>query len=300
MIRNNNQVETMQNKIIKNSKCVILNQYNQYSQYGHVSVLSSIRTGARVSIQSIPSLNSWNTAVIRMIIEPLLSTFLYVFLSGAVSGGFNGAVSASTLADVMGACSISTSMTVSEALAWDRFEGTTPFVLTSAKVALPLWFGRIIALVTISLVSDAVTLFITMLVVSPSAFLMINMSALMLLFLIVPVASTGFGIAIAAISMMMNDVYTISNALSAILPIVCGVIAPISIFPKMMQYVLYVIPVTHVTQVSRNIVDGSVNVGVLLLVILIVGALWAIVGVIIWNVGVAVQQRKGTLTNIGF
>jgi len=25
-----------------------------------------------------------------------------------------------------------------------------------------------------------------------------------------------------------------------------------------------------------------------------------IVGVIIWNIGVAVQQRKGTLTNIGF
>ncbi|RIY23714.1 ABC transporter, partial [Bifidobacteriaceae bacterium NR021] len=48
-------------------------------------------------------------------------------------------------------------------------------------------------------VSDAVTLFITMLVVSPSAFFVINMSALMLLFLIVPVASTGFGIAIAAI-----------------------------------------------------------------------------------------------------
>ena len=312
MIRNNNQVETMRNKIIQNSKCARLHQYNQYSQYGHVSVLSSIRTGARVSIQSIPSLNSWNTAVIRMIIEPLLSTFLYVFLAGAVSGGFNGAASvatsagfnhsliASTLAAVMGACSISTSMTVSEALAWDRFEGTTPFVLTSAKVALPLWFGRIIALVTISLVSDAVTLFITMLVVSPSAFFVINMSVLMLLFLIVPVASTGFGIAIAAISMMMNDVYTISNALSAILPIVCGVIAPISVFPKMMQYVLYVIPVTHVTQVSRSIVDGSVNVDVSLLVILIVGALWAIVGVIIWNVGVAIQRRKGTLTNIGF
>ncbi|RFT28042.1 ABC transporter, partial [Gardnerella vaginalis] len=54
------------------------------------------------------------------------------------------------------------------------------------------------------------------------------------------------------------------------------------------------------TQVSRSIVDGSVNVGVSLLVILVVGMLWAIVGVIIWNVGVAVQQRKGTLTNIGF
>lgn len=42
MIRNNNQVETMRNKIIQNSKCARLHQYNQYSQYGHVSVLSSI------------------------------------------------------------------------------------------------------------------------------------------------------------------------------------------------------------------------------------------------------------------
>ncbi|RIY28599.1 ABC transporter, partial [Bifidobacteriaceae bacterium NR016] len=80
----------------------------------------------------------------------------------------------------------------------------------------------------------------------------------------------------------------------------CGVIAPISVFPKMVQYVLYVIPVTHVTQVSRSIVDGSVSVGVSLLVILIVGVLWAIVGVIIWNVGVVIQRRKGTLTTIGF
>lgn len=77
MTRNNNQVETMRNKIIQNSKYARLHQYNQYSQYGHVSVLSSIRTGARVSIQSIPSLNSWNTAVIRMIVE---ASFIHVLI----------------------------------------------------------------------------------------------------------------------------------------------------------------------------------------------------------------------------
>lgn len=272
----------------------------QYTKYGHTNIFASIATGAKISIQSIPSLSTWNTAIIHMIIEPLLSTFLYVSLSGMFNSGSQHNMLASTLAAVMGSCSLSTSMTVSEALAWDRFERTTPFVLTGARVGIPLWIGRISALITISLASDAITLVITLLLVDFTAFWTLNITFVLLLFIVTTLASTGFGIAIASVSMMMDDIYTIANALTAILPIIGGMIAPTSIFPQSMQHALSTLPITHITQISRAITRNATNnLGISLLVVLLIGLVWATIGILIWNIGVSIQRKKGILTNLG-
>ena len=257
---------------------------------------------ARVTFHSIPSLSSRNTAAMQMLVEPLLSTFLYLLLSGIIGSHLadqHNLIQA-TLAAVLGSCSISTSMVVSEALAWDRFEGTTPFVLLASRASWSVWMGRIAALVVVNLISNATTLFITLLLVDAHSFLLLPWGYICTVLVFALVSSTGFGIAVAAISMLLRDIYTLPNLLSALLPIIGGVIAPFSIFPAPLRAVLSIIPLPHITE-SARILSNSDNSGWLTpaLTSLGVGIAWAIIGFAIWRISLRIQRRRGTLTNLG-
>lgn len=267
-----------------------------------VSEFARIRIGARITVSSMPSLESWRLTLIHMLAEPVLSALLYLFLSGMIGCGGHDARSivAVSLAAVFGSCSISTSLTVSEALAWDRFEGTMPFIALASRHAISVWIGRIGMLCLISLVSNMATLFITLALVDVTLLFSLPWLMVVLMLFVVLFSSVGFGVAIASLSMLMNDIYTIPNILSALLPIIGGVVAPVQVFPSLMQYGLSVLPIAHVTTAVRAMSSNLVaSASFSIINALITGICWALLGCVIWRLSFAVQRKRGTLTNLG-
>lgn len=268
--------------------------------YGIRRVGSGIAIGARVAINSMPSLQTLNTALMRMLVEPLLQTFLYLLLSGVLGlqGWQAGNLIQATLTAVFGSCSISTSLAVAEALAWDRFEGTTPFVLIAAQLSWPQWIGRIGAMLGVNLISNIVTLLITLLLVYPSSLMILPWGMLILLLVVTIIASAGFGIVVASLSMLMSDIYTIPNFLSAVLPLIGGVIAPVTVFPQFVQVLVAAFPLSWVTHAARG-VQKNVLISTDMIGAFVAGIIWAIIGFVIWRVSLHIQRKRGTLTNLG-
>ncbi|WP_454892274.1 ABC transporter permease [Alloscardovia omnicolens] len=162
------------------------------------------------------------------------ATFLYLLFSGLLSAPHTAQASLTqaSLAAMLGSCSVSTSLIVSEALAWDRLEGTTTFVMLAPRSPWALWTGRVLALMGVNMLSNIVTLFATLSLVSMHTLTAISWRDLLVLTLVTLISSTGFGISRAALSMLMKDIYTLSNFLSAVLPIIGGIIAPVSSLPS--------------------------------------------------------------------
>ncbi|TCD53904.1 ABC transporter [Alloscardovia theropitheci] len=270
-----------------------------------MSIFHRFYSGAKVTISSLPSLSSLDTAIMQMFVEPLLSTFLYLLLSGMIgmhlsgSGQSDQTLLQATLAAVLGSCSLATSLVVSEALAWDKFEGTTRFVLLASRSAWPVWCGRVCALIGVNLVSNFVTLFVTLVLVDAKSLVIINWGELIVLLIVTIIASTGFGLTIAALGMLLSDIYTVPNFLSALLPIIGGVIAPVTVFPQIVQRIIGIIPLTHITQAARAFSDHCAAWQTESTVALIVGVIWFIVGLLVWQVSVYLQRKRGTLTNLG-
>ncbi|MFC0265965.1 ABC transporter permease [Alloscardovia macacae] len=273
-------------------------------------IWTSFRIGVRIAVNGMPSLSSWQTAMMRMVVEPLLSTLLYILFSGVLTwedlavqhGQASGQqLMEATYAAVFGACAVSTSMAVSEALAWDRFEGTLVYVIFAPKSSLMIWLGRVGALVGITTVSSIVTFFVTVLLVDARSLLSLQYGELLLTLIVSILASCGFAVCVAAVSLLTRDMYTIPNILAAFLPIIGGMIAPMSVFPRVLRSVFGVLPLPHVTDAARAVVLNNANawVGSLGLT-LISGVAWCLLGYVLWRVSLAVQRQRGTLSSLGF
>lgn len=263
--------------------------------------------GARIAVNGMPSLSSWQTAMMRMVVEPLLSTLLYILFSGVLTGAAAGREGGSqqlmeaTYAAVFGACAVSTSMAVSEALSWDRFEGTLVYVIFAPKSSLMVWLGRVGALVGITTGSSIVTFFVTVLLVDARSLLSLQYGELLLTLIVSILASCGFAVCVAAASLLTRDMYTIPNILAAFLPIIGGMIAPMSVFPPALRCIFDVLPLPHVTDAARAVVLNNGNAWAQSLALALAsGTVWCLLGYALWRVSLVVQRQRGTLSSLGF
>ncbi|RKN67081.1 hypothetical protein D7252_05430 [Microbacterium sp. CGR2] len=108
-------------------------------------------------------------------------------------------------------------------------------------------------------------------------------------------ASAGMGLVVGGLSLGMRDPLLASNIAGYLLPLVCGVIAPIALLPVPAQVIFGWLPLTHMTNAARTIMSaGSASSAAFeLLLGIALGGAWAAAGVAVWKVHERRIAREG-------
>jgi ABC-2 type transport system permease protein len=263
--------------------------------------------GFKATILSTPGIGSLPTALVQIVGEPMMTGLFYLLLgqAGIIVGGHDGGLSTipvgNALAAFAGTCALLSSQSAAVALSQDRLQGIMPFTLLAVRHTASSWAGRIAALIALGAASGIASL-VSLLAVSrwpalsPAQWGMIGilLGASLL-------SSLGFGLCIAAGSLLMDDAYFLSNLAAYVLPIIGGVIAPVAIFPGAVRHLLMALPITSLTQAARCIGGNELGQAAQSLGLAVVtGLMWAVLGVLFWAVCIRVQRRHNTIESLGF
>lgn len=237
--------------------------------------------GARVSYVSLPETRSPITFLVGLVVVPFLTALFYLLLA---SGGTASLRPGDALAASLASGAIAATVTVSTLVVTDRFEGTRAFLLLSPRTNTSLWLGRLSVPVLIGVVTGIASSYAILLLsrasIAPSVWLQIPLFVATAV-----VASAGLGVIIGGLGLGMRDPLVASNVAGYALPLVCGVIAPVTLFPAPLEALAGVLPLTHVTTAARSFIEsgGLAAAGSEMLTAIVVGAAWGLVGVVTWK-----------------
>lgn len=242
--------------------------------------------GARISYVSIPETRSPVTFAVGLVIVPFLTAFFYLLLA---SGGTARLDSGAAFAASLASGAITATVTVSTLVVTDRFEGTRPFLLMSPRMNGSLWLGRLSVPVIIGAVTGTASSY-AVLLLAGTAMTPRTMLLVPVFVLISVIASAGIGLFIGGLSLTMRDPLIASNIAGYVLPLACGVIAPMTLLPAPVQVVFGLLPLSHLTTAARALMsaESAPSAASELILGFAAGAAWAIIGVIVWKL----QERR--------
>lgn len=264
---------------------------------------SSFAVAFRMTLRSMPSMGSVPTTIVQIVAAPVFNTLFYMML--AWSGVLLADPSASTgagpaIAALVGSGCVGVCTLVAETLANDRFEGTMPYMLLGGSSALVLWAGRIGAMLVVGVLSDLASLLAVMATVGPFALSWAHWLLVAALILVSSLACLGVGLLVAVASLAMSDELFLSNTVGYVLPLVCGVVAPVSVFPRPFAAVLYVLPLPWLTDAARDLAAGDeVRAGIGMGVAVAIGAAWGLLAVICRRLAMTINRRHDNVTGLG-
>lgn len=252
---------------------------------------NAFAVGARVSYASLPETRSSTTFTVGLVVVPFLTALFYLLLA---SGGEGNLPPGDALAASLASGAIAATVTVSTLVVTDRFEGTRAFLLLSPRTNASLWLGRLSVPVLIGWVtgtaSSSAILLLSGAPIAPDIWCLVP------LFVAAAVlTSAGFGIFVGGVGLGMGDPLAASHIVGFTLPLACGVIAPISLFPAPIEAVAGWLPLTHVTSAARSVMEpgGAAAAGEGMLLAGAVGSLWGLVGVVVWKLHERRIVREG-------
>ena len=174
----------------------------------------------------------------------------------------------------------------------DRWQGTLPR-LHLAVVPLPL---VVVARWWVFVVEGTVDALAAVLLVAPLVGEADMLPRLLLatpLFLLIAATTSAFGIFVAAFALTQRADVLITNLVSYLTIVACGVVAPISHFGHVGSDVVRALPLTNGLQAIRGVVDGRAWAEDAALEA-IVGAAWLAVGVVLLRWQARRARRLGT------
>lgn len=241
----------------------------------------------RIARVSSSALTNAGTALTSLVAIPMLEVLMLVAVAASVgssdlvSVAYAGALIAlgtSIISGTISGVSRDRSMGVlQDALTFRFFH--PPYWL--AKVTIPAVLGVAVALATIAAI----------LLIDPSHSSDMALRALTLVPPVCLVAGT-VSVAAATASVALRDPYLVSNVLTATLPIVAGVVVPITLFPQWLATLAMLVPLTATVQAMWS-PDMAPNESALLVARdLAVAAAWL-------AMGVALSRRVITLLRDG-
>ncbi|MFB7843653.1 ABC transporter permease [Microbacterium sp. NPDC056052] len=249
-------------------------------------MIGGFMIGARIAINSLPETRTVVTLLVRLAAVPLLTALFYVMLA---TGGTTALTPADALAASLAVGAIQATVATCSLLATDRFEGTSTFHLTAPRPPIMLSAGRLSVPTIIGFVTGSITSVSLLLVsaasVSPSGW------ALALLTVATAVlGSVGLGYFLAALSLSLRDSLVTANLAGYFLPLVCGVVAPLTLFPAWAQIPLGILPLSHGTTAAREFMTSGTTSSAWfsLTLCMLTGIGWAVVGAVVWRL----QQRR--------
>lgn len=238
-------------------------------------------SAAKLAFVSLPEAGSWILTLVRVVFVPIASGLFYLAMS---SGGTGELTPANGLTAAAAVGALSASMATSSLIASDRFEGTIALLAIAPRSQGMMWAGRLTVVLGLGLATSLITASAT-LVVTGAALTQREIGAILVALCAATLSSIGLGQFIGAMSLRMKDAFLLPNFGEFALPILCGVVAPITVFPSALQWLASVFPLTHATQAIRGLeangltssfwVSVSLSIGV--------GLVWLICAMAAWR-----------------
>lgn len=209
-------------------------------------------TSVRIAVASSPSLANSRTAIISLVVLPILQLLLFVAIASAM-GSSELVITAYAGVLVSAAVSIITGMVglvskdrqlgvLQDALAIKGFN----FTYWLGKVTIPLLVGCVVTLMmllgvfTLDAQHDTNTL-VSALTMTPIALLVGALA----------------GSCAGTVSVGFKDPYLVSNVLSLMIPVTAAVMAPLSVYPPWLAVIAHGMPLTGTIEAFRKGAEGS-------------------------------------------
>jgi ABC-2 type transport system permease protein len=122
-----------------------------------------------------------------------------------------------------------------------------------------------------------------------------NLPLLALCVIVISFTTAGLGLLFGSIGLIMRDAIIIANVVYYALLIVCGINFPVSRLPGAIQVISYGLPLTRGVEAAREAAAGAsfARIGGLLAGELLVGALYALAGYLLFRLLEAYARRGG-------
>ena len=166
----------------------------------------------------------------------------------------------------------------------ERRYGTLPLLLASPANRLATFLGRSLFHVLDGM-SSVLLGFLLATVLFGLNLGHANLPLLVLSVLLISVTTSGLGLLFGSLSLIMRDVLALANSVDYVLLIFCGVNVPVDRLPGVAQAVSYALPMTYGVAAGRRSIEGAslVSVAGLLTVEAAVGAVWVVVGYLLFR-----------------
>ncbi|GAB2454663.1 hypothetical protein GCM10007967_05860 [Xylanimonas ulmi] len=209
--------------------------------------LQTLRVALTIAVASSPRFASWRTALISLVLTPIISTLMIVAVAASVGGA---EVAMTAYAGVLVSAFVSVMASVNATLAYERITGIVPASLVPrfgtpaswcARTVAPLASAAIVALLAIGAIDlldgahdgGAATRALTALPVAL-------------------VSGALVGLAVCVISLLVTDPYLVANVLGGILALTAGVVAPLEDYPRWLRPICEWLPMTWTVQAMRT------------------------------------------------
>lgn len=176
----------------------------------------------------------------------------------------------------------------------ERQYGTLPLLLASPANRLVTFLSRAVVNVIDGIATVVVGLAITVVLFGLDLH-QANIPLLGLCVVLISMTTAGLGLMFGSIGLVMRDAIIIANVIYYLMLIVCGINFPVSRLPVVLQVVAYSLPLTRGVQAAREAAAGASlsHVGGLLAGELLVGALWALGGYLVFRALEGWARRGG-------
>jgi len=259
--------------------------------------VSAILPAARIAWRTMPESLDRRTAVVRLVVVPVLTSLFYLALTsggGARSVGPDDAVAAA-----VGSGAVVTVVSVAALVAGDRFNGTLPHVFVASHARATAWASRFAVVAGLGTVASTVSLMVLMAVTGLPTGAHGHLALVVVLICTAP-ASVGIGWLLGGLSLNFRDPLALANIAEYVLPLGCGVVVSVSHMPEPVAWSARVVPVTHVLEAGRvgavqGLVDefwSSLGVG------LAEAIAWAVLGWVAWRVLQRRARRIGAVDGL--
>lgn len=169
-----------------------------------------------------------------------------------------------------------TVMFVVQSTTWERFTGTLPLLVAAPASPVTVFAGRSVEWIPDAIATSLAGLFIVAPLFGVDLAL-VKVLAILPLLLLVTLTTYAAGLLLGSLvlrAMMARNL--VGNLAYTTLMAVAGVNVPVSFFPRPVQLLASVLPLTHGLRAIREVIDGASFVGVLDDVVLeaLVGCCW--------------------------
>lgn len=249
---------------------------------------------ARLAFKSLPEFSTWVTVVVRVLAVPAATSLFYLAISSGA--GMAPLQAANAIAAAAGVGAVSAAVAASVLVAQDRFNGTLTYLMIAPYSRISAWTGRFILVAGFGLVMAVIGLSVS-LAITGQAFNLSQWAGIPAVLLVASLSSVGVGYALGAVSLRMRDSLLLANVAEYALPLLTGIVAPVSALPGGLEYVARLIPLTHAIEAGRTLVANGVTSAfwMQLLAGALTGIVWFVVGWYAWKV---LEKRARAAGNV--
>lgn len=176
----------------------------------------------------------------------------------------------------------------------ERFAGTLPLILSTPANRFAVFCGRGLVHALDGMVSVAVALLLASLVFRIN-FSQTNWGVLAAAIVVAALSTTGFGLLLGSVSLMVRDVYIVMNTAYLILLALAGVTVPVRLLPEWAVWITPLLPVSRSAEAARGALSGASmhTVAGSLGIELLVGSGYMVLGFLVYRYLEVASRRCG-------